>query len=99
MSLQANDLGFLGFRSASLASVLLLDQAATPIDTLHSPKHLILESVVELHDSCRSYRPSEVLTANSARAVVMFAADSINAAHDVVSGWILSCKENRRTVL
>ena len=32
-------------------------------------------------------------------AVVTFATDSINAAHDVVSGWILSCKENRRTVL
>ena len=30
-----------------------------------------------------SYRQSEVLTANSAGAVVMFAADSINAANDV----------------
>ena len=29
-----------------------------------------------------SYRQSKVLTANSAGAVVMFAADSINAAHD-----------------
>ena len=38
---------------------------------------------MELHDS----RPT--LTADSAGAVVMFAADSINAAHDVVFGWIL----------
>ena len=43
--------------------------------------------MVELHDS----RPT--LTANSAVAVVMFAADSINAAHGVVFGWILTSKE------
>ena len=43
---------------------------------------------MELHDS----RPT--LTADSAGAVVMFAAaDSINAAYDVVFGWILSSKE------
>ena len=42
---------------------------------------------MKLHDS----RP--MLTANSAGAIVMFAADSINAAHDVVFGWILSFKE------
>ena len=35
---------------------------------------------MELHDS----RPT--LTANSAEAVVMLAADSISAAHDVVPG-------------
>ena len=34
-----------------------------------------------------------LLTANSAGAVVMFSADSINAAQDVVFGWILSSKE------
>ena len=48
---------------------------------------------MELHDS----RPT--LTANSAGAVVMFAVDSINAAHDVVSGSILSSKKNRTTFL
>ena len=42
---------------------------------------------MELRDS----RPT--LATNSAGAVVMFAADSINAAHDVVFGWILSSKE------
>ena len=46
---------------------------------------------MELHDS----RPT--LTADSAGAVVMFAADSINAAHDVVSAG--SSVPKRRTVL
>ena len=31
-TLQANGLGFLGYRLASLASVLILDQAGTPVD-------------------------------------------------------------------
>ena len=42
---------------------------------------------MELRDS----RPT--LTADSAGAVVMFAAESIKATHDVIFGWILSSKE------
>ena len=76
-----------------LQAVLIFKQAGTPIDVNDNSASGGGITILA------SYRPSKVLTANSAGAVVMFAADSINAAHDVVSGWILSCTENRRTVL